>query len=110
MCNGRRIGRRDGTAAPSVLGTLGGRGPVIGRFRVGHAVLLVQPPAEVDLATPRRAERVVRVLLPVPRHRRVTDRTLHLTHRFAPTRTSEILPATRITRPAHFPFFFAPPP
>src|SRR5579883_783396 len=74
-----------------------GRGAVGGRTWLGYPILFVQPAPQVDLATPGRAERIVRVFLPVAWHCCVTDWTPHFTHRFAPTRTSEIPPATRIS-------------
>src|SRR5262245_52896557 len=75
------------------LPLVGGR-TVVRRRRVGHPVFFAQPAAQINDPAPAGTERIVRVILPVPRHRRVTDRTPHLIHRFGPPRTSGFLHAT----------------
>src|SRR5206468_2647373 len=72
-------------------------GAVVRGVLPGDPVVFPEPPPEVNQPAPARTERIVRVVLPGGGHRRVTDGTPHLTHRFGPPRTSGIPHSIHVT-------------
>jgi hypothetical protein len=73
-------------------------GTVVGWGSFGHPVIFPQPATEVDDPAAARAKRIVRVILAVPWHRHIANRTTHVIHRLELTRTSDILSSTGVTR------------
>jgi hypothetical protein len=75
----------------------GGCRTIVAWGLIRNPILFSQPATQIDDPASLRAEWVIRVFLPVSRHRPFANRTSHLIHRFLPTRTSGISPLTQIT-------------
>lgn len=67
-----------------------------GPFR--HPVIFPEPPTQVDHPAAAGTKRVIRIILTVSRHHRVTNRTTHVIHRLDFARTSDISSSTGVTR------------
>lgn len=96
--------RPSGKAGSLVIGFGRGR-KILFVCGFGEFVTLTEPTPQIDRTATLRAKRVLGVSRPFRRHRRVTDRALHLIHRLPPTQTFVLSRTTRISGfTALFPF------